>query len=123
MLGLLSRAILRGRSAAPPSGSTSTLVLGNSQGPTTWKSSRPTTPSDHSTRWSPSSGEPFRRVGPYLLVEPLGAGSQAVVWRALRYEPPLQEVALKLVPIAERVDRRHVTRLRREAERGRRIRS
>jgi serine/threonine-protein kinase len=36
------------------------------------------------------------RVGPYRLVEPLGSGGQAVVWRAVEDGPPPREVALKL---------------------------
>lgn len=37
-----------------------------------------------------------RRVGRYILVTRLGAGRQSVVWRALRVEPRVQVVALKI---------------------------
>ena len=37
-----------------------------------------------------------RRVGRYILVTRLGAGRQSVVWRALRVDPQVQVVALKI---------------------------
>jgi serine/threonine-protein kinase len=65
--------------------------------------------------------EPGRRVGRYLLVEPLGAGGQAVVWRAVQHEPVVREVALKMLAPGLHRDRRRVARLRREAERAARF--
>jgi eukaryotic-like serine/threonine-protein kinase len=58
-----------------------------------------------------ATGEPAgagRRVGPYLLVEPLGSGGQAVVWRAVEDGPPPREVALKLLVPPPRSRRRRV---------------
>ncbi len=49
-----------------------------------------------------------RRVGRYILVTRLGAGRQSVVWRALRVEPHVQVVALKIFKpnlTIERMDR------------------
>ena len=40
---------------------------------------------------------PGGRVGPYRLIEPLGSGGQAVVWRAIEEGPPPRDVALKLL--------------------------
>src|SRR3954449_6518867 len=38
---------------------------------------------------------PGRRFAPSRLVEPLGSGGQALVWRAVEDIPPHREVALK----------------------------
>jgi eukaryotic-like serine/threonine-protein kinase len=66
---------------------------------------------------SPGAG---RRVGPYRLVEPLGSGGQAVVWRAIEDASPHREVALKLLvappprgrhPEAPHAEARHGARL------------
>lgn len=67
---------------------------------------------------------PGRRLGPYQLVERIGRGRQADVWRARRSEPPGHEVALKVLggPAAAR-DPRKLAQLRREAERGSRLTS
>ncbi len=62
-------------------------------------------------------------VGRYLLIEPLGAGSQAVVWRATDDATPPRQVALKLLATHASWDHRGVARLRREAGRGQRLRS
>jgi serine/threonine-protein kinase len=69
----------------------------------------------------PPSNGPFRRIGRYLLIEEVGAGGQATVWRAIQFEPEVREVALKLVPVGLLPDARRVARLRHEAERGNRI--
>ena len=61
-----------------------------------------------------------RRVGPFRLLERLGRGGQADVWRALRLEPTMMEVALKLIPERGQ-DPRRIAQLRREAERGLRL--
>jgi serine/threonine protein kinase len=66
--------------------------------------------------------EPGSRFGPYLLIEQVGRGRQADVWRALRFEPKIEEVALKILSDPDR-DPRRVAQLRREAERGRRLAS
>jgi eukaryotic-like serine/threonine-protein kinase len=62
-------------------------------------------------------------VGRYLLIEPLGAGSQAVVWRVTDDATPSREVALKLLASPSSCSHRGVARLRREAGRGQRLHS
>jgi len=62
-----------------------------------------------------------RTVGNYRLLEPLGAGSQAVVWRAVQDRPGGREVALKLLAVGRRADGRPLARLRREANRCARL--
>ena len=59
-----------------------------------------------------------RRVGGYRLIEPLGAGTQGVVWRAVREDDGGEEVALKLLNSPGSSDRKSLLRLRREAARG-----
>jgi serine/threonine-protein kinase len=62
-------------------------------------------------------------VGRYRLIERLGRGMQADVWRALRSEPVFdreEEVALKVLP-ASACDPRRRAQLRHEAERGARM--
>lgn len=129
MLGLLKRRDPCLNASTVLAESAPTLVLSRSQGQLLGTHGRRLDESS-GLSWSAScplfetdQDEPFRRVGRYLLVEKLGAGSQAVVWRALHYEPPISEVALKLVPVGGRADRRHIARLRHEADRGRRISS
>jgi serine/threonine protein kinase len=65
--------------------------------------------------------EAGRRVGRYYLVEPIGAGGQAGVWRARRAGAGGGEVALKILTAESARDRRRVARLRREALRGARL--
>ncbi len=62
-----------------------------------------------------------RRVGRYRLIEPLGAGTQAIVWRALLEDGRNEEVALKLLVGPQPRDRHARIRLRREAARGARL--
>jgi len=62
-----------------------------------------------------------RPVGGYRLLEPLGAGAQAVVRRAVQGRPGGRLVALKLLAIGPRGDSRRVARLRREAARCARL--
>ncbi|WP_169979123.1 serine/threonine-protein kinase [Tautonia rosea] len=62
-----------------------------------------------------------QRIGPYVLLEPLGAGSQAVVWRAVTDQPENGVVALKILTGVRGLDPRRLARFRREAERGRRL--
>jgi eukaryotic-like serine/threonine-protein kinase len=64
-----------------------------------------------------SDGE-YPRVGPYRLIQRLGRGSQGEVWKAVRLEPPVEIVALKLLMPPGRRDPRRLARFRREAERG-----
>lgn len=124
MPGLMSRTARRTEANATSAETTSTLVLARSESAEkaeSWDGSthRPEAPPRNHTWDDPQ--EPFHRIGGYLLIEPIGAGSQAVVWKALRFRPPVMEVALKLVRLTSGVDRRHVARLRHEAERGRRV--
>ena len=69
--------------------------------------------------WQP---EPGQAIGRYRLVEPLGSGNQAVVWRASHEARPGHEVALKLLATCSAGDPKGVSRLRREARRGKRLR-
>jgi len=67
---------------------------------------------------------PGTLLGPYRLVERIGRGRQAEVWRARRTSPPGDEVALKvLAGAAASRDPRKLAQLRREAERGTRLTS
>lgn len=61
-------------------------------------------------------------LGRYRLIERVGRGQQADVWRALRVGDGFEEVALKVLPAsASARDPRRRTQLRREAERGARL--
>lgn len=62
------------------------------------------------------------RLGPYRLVNRVGRGRQAEVWRAVRVDGAPGEVALKVLPAsAASRDPRKLAQLRREADRGRRM--
>jgi serine/threonine-protein kinase len=52
------------------------------------------------------------------LIKRLGRGSQGEVWKAVRIEPPVELVALKLLTPPGRRDPARLARFRREAERG-----
>jgi serine/threonine-protein kinase len=60
------------------------------------------------------------RIGRYRLIERVGQGRQAEVWRALQVETIVQEVALKILRDPAH-DPRRLAQLRREAERGARL--
>lgn len=62
-----------------------------------------------------------RRVGRYRLIEPLGMGAQATVWRALVIDAAPRQVALKILKPARQAEPRSIARLRREADRGKRL--
>jgi serine/threonine-protein kinase len=66
------------------------------------------------------TAEAGSRIGRYRLIERVGCGRQADVWRALQVEPNVREVALKVLSDPGR-DRRRLAQLRREAERGARL--
>lgn len=71
---------------------------------------------------APRTARAGDRLGPYHLIERLGQGRQADVWRALRGGPPPEEVALKVLPAtASAHDPRRRAQLRHEAERGARM--
>ncbi|GAC1473909.1 MAG: hypothetical protein NVSMB9_23330 [Isosphaeraceae bacterium] len=62
------------------------------------------------------------RLGHYELIERVGQGRQADVWRARSKKAGLEEVALKVLPPAQAArDPRRRAQLRHEAERGTRI--
>jgi eukaryotic-like serine/threonine-protein kinase len=81
--------------------------------------------SDPGLRWPPPlprSAKAGQRLGSYYLIERLGQGRQADVWRALRMVPPVEEVALKVLSAAATAhDPRRRAQLRHEAERGTRM--
>ena len=58
------------------------------------------------------------RVGDYHLIELLGRGGQGEIWKALRTEPRIEFVALKLLSHKAKDDPAKLARFRREAERG-----
>ena len=58
------------------------------------------------------------RLGPYHLVAPRAHGGQAEVWEAVRIDPVVERVALKLLPPAVAREPRRRARLRHEARRG-----
>ena len=58
------------------------------------------------------------RVGEYHLIELLGRGGQGEIWKALRTEPRIEFVALKLLSHKAKDDPAKLARFRREAERG-----
>jgi serine/threonine protein kinase len=58
------------------------------------------------------------RVGEYHLIELLGRGGQGEIWKALRTEPRIEFVALKLLSREAKDDPARRARFRREAERG-----
>jgi hypothetical protein len=63
----------------------------------------------------------LRTVGPYLLFELLGSGSQGEVWRALQFEPIRRTIALKLLRHHLSLNVESAERMRNEAERGGRL--
>jgi eukaryotic-like serine/threonine-protein kinase len=64
------------------------------------------------------------RLGRYELIERVGQGRQADVWRAVSTGPVVEEVALKVLPpSASARDPRRRAQLRHEAERGARLAS
>jgi serine/threonine-protein kinase len=65
--------------------------------------------------------EPGRRVGRYCLIERLGQGSQAEVWKAFRDGIEDDHLALKLLPPGFARDPKRLAQFRHEAERGARI--
>ena len=60
------------------------------------------------------------QIGRYRLLERIGRGRQADVWRALQTDPFVEEVALKILN-STAGDHRRRAQLRREAERGARL--
>lgn len=76
----------------------------------------------HDSRWM-IGGRPRRWVGEYLLIERLGGGGQGTVWKAVRTEPFVELVALKMLSPLFGQDERRVAQLRREAERAARLSS
>lgn len=87
--------------------------------------SAPRYPQPASTRDAFRDGEgPICRsgghIGRYRLLERIGRGRQADVWRALQTDPFVEEVALKVLN-STACDHRRRAQLRREAERGARL--
>jgi serine/threonine-protein kinase len=70
-----------------------------------------------------ASALPGQRISRYRLIERLGQGSQAEVWKAIRLEPNPEVVVLKLLaPVVARDPGRR-DQVRREAELGTRLAS
>ncbi len=65
--------------------------------------------------------QPGVRFGPFRLIRRLGRGAQGDVWKARRYEPHLDIVALKVLSPAMAKQPHRLAQFRREAERGRRL--
>ncbi len=59
---------------------------------------------------------PQERLGPWRLIRPIGRGGTGVVFQAESVEQPGKVVALKVLSLAAGLDRRAVTRFRREGE-------
>jgi serine/threonine protein kinase len=70
---------------------------------------------DHSAPPSKIAG---RRLGRYRLIERLGRGTQADVWKAVQIEPFVQEVALKVLPPLLAGESWRLDQFRHEAEVG-----
>ena len=66
---------------------------------------------------------PGQRLGGYRLIERLGQGSQADVWKAVRVEPGPRVVAVKLLSPEASLDPLRREQFRREAELGARLSS
>ena len=64
---------------------------------------------------------PGIRFGPFLLIRRLGRGAQGDVWKARRYEPYLEIVALKVLSPALARQPHRLVQFRHEAERGARL--
>ncbi len=64
---------------------------------------------------------PGDRLGGYRLLERLGRGGQGDVWKALRREPLVELVALKVLKPTLARDPARMAQFRREAERGGRL--
>jgi serine/threonine-protein kinase len=64
---------------------------------------------------------PGDRLGRYRLLERLGRGGQGDVWKALRREPLVELVALKVLKPSLARDPARMAQFRREAERGGRL--
>ena len=63
-----------------------------------------------------------RKVGNYVLVTRLGAGRQSVVWRAVRFDPQIQVVALKVFTPDWTLDRmEHLVHIRNRMAKGGRL--
>jgi eukaryotic-like serine/threonine-protein kinase len=65
--------------------------------------------------------QPGIRFGPFRLIRRLGRGAQGDVWKARRYEPNLDIVALKVLSPALSRQPHRLAQFRREAERGARL--
>jgi serine/threonine protein kinase len=65
--------------------------------------------------------EPGYQLGPYKLLERLGRGAQGDVWKALRREPFVELVAIKVLKPSLAHNPARMAQFRREAERGIRL--
>lgn len=91
---------------------TNPIVSGPPSRRASWESNSAFSPQDGSA----IEDQAGRTVGPYLLLERLGSGSQGEVWRAFLKDPISRVLALKVRPLRGEVVDDAALALRREAE-------
>ncbi len=104
----------------------------------TWVMEQPSTGTRFARRWNPETNSWARtrtpqvprlrpalecgyQLGPYRLLERLGRGAQGDVWKALRRDPFVELVAIKILKPSLAHNPSRIAQFRREAERGIRL--